>query len=159
MSEEIQDAEVIYETVFLVGKIENTGADTDFNAEEFFLVQDYLERKGYDVINPHTIPREEGSTVIDNFKLDIQNMLDSDIVAAIGNWSVSHDATSKLVIAQLLGQRIICINGNEKTGYKEANFDYLFEFFARYQKPTMKATNNLQHFNFNEAGKKEVGGE
>ena len=78
-----------------------TGIDNYMN--RFAKAQDYLSKKGYQVINPTTLPHNHGKTYEEYMKEDIKALMDCDYIYMLTGWPSSKGARIELEIAGICG--------------------------------------------------------
>ncbi len=91
--------------IYISGKI--TGLTPDQAFSFFNNAELYLTEKGYEVINPITIPHEHDKTWESYMRNDLKALLDCDEIYMLNNWNESRGAIIEHDLANKLGLKII----------------------------------------------------
>ncbi len=91
--------------IYISGKI--TGLTPDQAFSLFNNAELYLSEKGYEVINPMTIPHEHDKSWLSYMRNDLKALLDCEAIFMLYNWKDSKGAKVEHDLAQSLGLEII----------------------------------------------------
>lgn len=91
--------------IYISGKI--TGLTPDQAFSLFNNAELYLSERGYEVINPMTIPHEHDKSWLSYMRNDLKALLDCEAIFMLYNWKDSKGAKVEHDLAESLGLEII----------------------------------------------------
>lgn len=91
--------------IYISGKITGLTPEEAFNL--FNNAEIYLKEKGFEVINPMTIPHDHDKTWLNYMRNDLKALLDCDALFMLYNWKDSKGAKVEHDLAESLGLEII----------------------------------------------------
>lgn len=94
--------------VYISGPI--TGLTEEEFMNNFKFAEEFLTKRGHEVINPCTIEHDHAKTWEDYMCCDIRALFPCDAIAMIPGWENSRGARIEIAISKEMGKHIIYLN-------------------------------------------------